>query len=159
MTHRHRRRRRPATRSPGVLTRRPAGIRSSPERRPIRQPATTTSPEPHARRRPYRVAMPNSRAVELLGSVGQGNRVADGSAQAALVGDVDIDDVAPGRCDNVLGLWDGTSEQRPIHLDQQLLTLDAEREASAVTDLTETASQDLGGEEAQPHVFDSKLSV
>jgi hypothetical protein len=106
-----------------------------------------------------RVAMANRRAVELLGRVRQGHRVADRGAQAALVGDVDIDDIAPGRGDNVFGLWDQTFEPRAIHLDQQLLTFDAEREASAVANLTETASQDLGGKEAQPHVFDSKLSV
>src|SRR6202034_2662246 len=121
----------------------PAGTRSDPARRPIRQPATTTSPEPHARRRPYRVSMPNSRAVELLGSLGQGNRVADRCAQAALVGDVDVDDIAPRRGDNVFGLRNRTSEPRPIHLDQQLLPFDAERETSAVADLTETARQDL----------------
>src|ERR1700684_4371599 len=103
--------------------------------------------------------MPNSRAVELLGSVGQGNRVADRRAQAALVGDVDVDDIAPRRGDNVFGLRNRTFESRPIDLDQQLLPFDAEREASAVADPTETAGQDLGGEEAQPHVFDSKLSV
>src|SRR3984957_10480793 len=103
--------------------------------------------------------MPNSRAVELPGIFGQGDRVTDRRSQAALVGDVHVDDIAPGRGDNVFRLRDRTFEPRPIHLDQQLLTFDAERETSAVADLPETAGQDLGGEDAQPHVFDSKLSV
>jgi hypothetical protein len=96
--------------------------------------------------------------VDLGGRLGHGYRVANGGAQAPLVGDVDVDHISPRRGDNVFRLWDGALEPRPVDLDQQHLTLDAERETSAVTDLAEAASQDLGGENPQPHVLDSKLS-
>lgn len=54
------------------------------------------------------------------------HRVANGRAQAALVGDVDTDELSARRRDHVLGLRNGAVQHGPVHLDDQRLMLDVE---------------------------------
>jgi hypothetical protein len=94
---------------------------------------------------------------DLVGDLGQGDRVAHGGGQAALVGDVDIADVAPQAGHDVFGLRNRTAAPRPVYLDQKQLTFDPESKAPAVTDLPEPAGEHLVRENSQPDVLDSKL--
>src|ERR1700756_4851624 len=68
---------------------------------------------------------------DLVGDLGEGDRVAHRSGQAPLVGDVDVDDVAPQGGVDLLGLWNRTAQPRPVYLDEEPLTFDAESEAPA----------------------------
>ena len=87
---------------------------------------------------------------DLVGELGEGDRVTHGSGQAALVGDVDVDDAAPQAGGDIFGLRNRTPEPRPVYLDEEPLTFDAESEAPAVTDLPEPAGQHLRPEGANP---------
>jgi hypothetical protein len=51
---------------------------------------------------------------DLLGDLGEGDRVTHGRGQAALVGDVDVDDAAPKGGDDIFGLRDRTAQPGPV---------------------------------------------
>lgn len=102
--------------------------------------------------------MPNSPPV-LRGRFGYRDGVTNCGTEAALVGDVDVDHISARRGYNILRLRNEAFQARPVHLDQQILALDAERETSPVPNLPEAAGQDFGREDTQPHVLDSELSL
>src|SRR6201996_7126293 len=86
---------------------------------------------------------------DLVDDLGEGDRVTHGGGQAALVGDVDVDDVVPQGGGDVFGLWHRAAQPGPVDLDEKPLAFDPECETAAVADLTETAGQHLGGEDTQ----------
>src|SRR5690606_33811691 len=85
---------------------------------------------------------------------GAGHRVAHRGRHAAFVGDVDVGEPAVGGRDDVLGLRHRPGPPRPVHLDDQLLTLGVEAEAAPVTDPAVPA-----GVHAHREVFDDELRV
>ena len=96
---------------------------------------------------------------DLLVNLVEGNRVTHRRGKAALVGDIDLDNVAPHGGDDVFGLRNRAAAPSPIYLGEQPLTFDAESKAPAVTDLPEPACEYFVRENPQPHVLDSKLWV
>src|SRR5580693_3483817 len=91
---------------------------------------------------------------DLLGDLGEGDRVSHGRGQAALVGDVDVDDAAPKGGDDIFGLRDRTTQPGPVYLDEKPRTFNAEGEATAVSRLPEPAGQHLCPKDPNPQVFD-----
>ena len=81
-----------------------------------------------------------------------GNHVANSGNQASFIVEIDLDEVAGGGRDDVLGLRDRTGANRPVDLDHQLPFVDAERKGTTVTDVAVTAGKNPDG-----HVFDEEL--
>ena len=83
-----------------------------------------------------------------------GHRVPHGCGHAALVGEIDVGEPAAGDGHDVLGLWEGPGQAWPVHLDDEHLLFDMEREAAAIAYLAKSAGVKTSGD-----VLDSKLSV
>src|SRR5271170_1671067 len=96
---------------------------------------------------------------DLVRDLGEGDRVTHRGDQAALVGDIDVDNVAPQSAGDLFGLRNRTPQPGPVYLDEKPLAFNAESKAAAVTDLPEPAGQYLRREHAHPHVLDRKLLV
>ena len=74
--------------------------------------------------------------------------------QAALVGDVDVDQAANGPRDHVLSLRNRPGEPRPVNFDDERPVLNVEGKTASITNLSVSA-----GKDACRNIFDSKLFV
>jgi hypothetical protein len=61
-----------------------------------------------------------------------GYRVPHGRGHAALVEQIDVGEPAGGGGHNILGLWDGSRDPRPVDLDDQHLLFEVERKGATV---------------------------
>jgi hypothetical protein len=82
------------------------------------------------------------------------DRVAHRSDQAALVGDVDIEQAADRLRDHVLSLRNRPGKKRTVNFDDERSVLNMEGKTTSITDLPVPA-----GANACRKVFDSKLFV
>ena len=82
------------------------------------------------------------------------DRVAYRGAQAALVGEVNIDQAADRPRDHIFGLRDWAGQARPVNLDDERSVLDVKGKTASITDLSIPARKD-----SCRYVLDSKLLV
>jgi hypothetical protein len=82
------------------------------------------------------------------------DRVAHRRGQAALVGEVDIEEAADRLRDHVLGLRNWPRKARPVNFDDERSVLNVEGKTASITDLSVPA-----GANACRYFFDSKPFV
>src|SRR6185312_4236368 len=127
------------------------------DRKELRQPLHHREDDhlpPRHGRRIHATTVPVSRSEGRFGTAAAdrprvSHRVTNGGHEAALVGDVDVCETTRRDRDHVVVLGHGARQPRAVHLDDQVLTIGAESEATAVADLAKTV-----GVEACVHVLD-----